>query len=147
MGVRSHGLVLTRVAMWGRFTTLQAFNQSQQQQLKPTKVLPLPRQVMLFGVLPTATWLLLISTTCPKELKLHIELIQSCLLSGVSSIITKPRVRPSRSGATSRSGRQFERGWGTGLQKMTDRRGLTGCRDPGGGGNPLSVFQGKLLGE
>ena len=79
MGVRSHGLVLTRVAMWGRFTTLQAFNQSQQQQLKPTKVLPLPRQVMLFGVLPTATWLLLISTTCPKELKLHIELIQSCL--------------------------------------------------------------------
>ena len=44
MGVRSHGLVLTRVAMWGRFTTLQAFNQSQQQQLKPTNFLPLPKQ-------------------------------------------------------------------------------------------------------
>ena len=44
MGVKSHGLVLTRVAMWDTIYDFASVNQSQQQQLKPTNFLPLPKQ-------------------------------------------------------------------------------------------------------
>ena len=106
-----HGLVLTGWLRGRRFTTLQALKQSQQQQLKPTNFLPLPKQDDVVWGITNCHLVVVDIHNLTEVLKLHIELIQSCLrVRGFCSNNQTSGETFRRSGAASRSGRQFERG-------------------------------------